>query len=112
MANVYDLSIEQGSSFNFSLVAKDSLGVPINLSGYAATGYIRYGYGSSSILLSLNPVIDSGYISGIITCSVSADQTSILPVTKAVYDVEIYSTGGYTLKVANGYAEIFPEVTR
>ena len=112
MANVYDLSIEQGSSFNLNLVAKDSVGTPLNLSGYAATGSIRYGFGSSGALLPLSPVVDSSYVSGIISLSLSAAQTSSLPVTKAVYDIEVYTVNGYTFKAIRGYAEILPEVTR
>jgi hypothetical protein len=112
MANSYDISIEQGSSFNLNLVAKDSLGTPLNLSGYSATGSIRYGFGSTGILLAINPIVDSSYISGIINFSLSASQTSSLPVTKAVYDIEVSANNGYTFKAIRGYAEISPEVTR
>jgi hypothetical protein len=112
MANVYDLSIEQGSSFNLNLVAKDSSGTPLNLSGYAATGAIRYGFGSTGVLLNLTSSIDPSYVSGIINVSLTPEQTSSLPVTKAVYDIEVYASNGYTFKAVRGYAEILPEVTR
>jgi hypothetical protein len=118
MANVYDISIEQGSSLNLSLSATDSDGAYLNFSGYAARGKIKYGYGSSSYLLNINPQIDPSLVSGLINISLTADQTSLLPVTKAVYDIEIYTTGaigsivsGYTFKVLKGYADISPEVT-
>ena len=118
MANVYDISIEQGSSLNLTLTATDSAGSYLNLSGYNARGKIKYGYGSTGYLLNINPTIDSSYISGLISISLSADNTSLLPVTKAVYDIEVYTTGaigsvasGYTFKVLKGYADISPEVT-
>jgi len=118
MANVYDISIEQGSSLNLTLTATDSTSSYLNLTGYAARGKIKYGYGSSGYLLSINPQIDLSLISGLINISLTADQTSLLPVTKAVYDIEVYATGsnisvpsGYTFKVLKGYADISPEVT-
>lgn len=112
MANVYDLSIEQGSSFNLNLVAQDSLGSPLNLSGYSASGKMRYSYGSTGVLLDLNTTIDPSFISGIINLSLSPAQTSSLPITKGVYDIEVSSSGGYTFKAIRGYAEILPEVTK
>lgn len=111
MANVYDISIEQGSSFNLTLTAKDSNGIPLNLSGYNARGWIKYGYGSTGYLINLNPVVHPSYISGLITVSLSASGTSSLPVTKAVYDVEVYNASNYTFKAIRGYANIIPEVT-
>ena len=118
MANVYDISIDQGSSLNLTLTATDSTGAYLNLSGYSARGKIKYGYGSTGYLLNINPSIDSSYISGLINISLSADSTSLLPITKAVYDIEVYTTGaigstpsGYTFKVLKGYANVAPEVT-
>ena len=89
MANVYDISIEQGSSFNLTLTAKDSNGNLLNLNGYSARGSIKYGYGSASYLLNLNPTITNP-TNGLITISLSASDTSSLPVTKAVYDIEVF----------------------
>ena len=110
MANQYDISIEQGSSFNLSLTAKDSAGTPLNLSGYAARGGIKYGYGSTGYLVSLTPIISSP-ASGVISISLTATQTSSLPVTKGVYDVEVFSSGDYTFKAIRGYVDVSPEVT-
>lgn len=111
MANVYDISIEQGSSFNLTLTAKDSNGTPLNLSGYNARGAIKYGYGSTGYLINLNPTIHSSLVSGLINISLSASGTSSLPVTKAVYDIEVYSSNDYTFKAIRGYVNIIPEVT-
>lgn len=111
MANSYDISIEQGSSFNLSLTAKDASGVPMNLLGYTASGKLKYSFGSTGSLANLAPIIDPSYVSGIINISLTPAQTASLPVTKAVYDVEVTSSGGYTFKAIRGYAEIIPEVT-
>lgn len=111
MANVYDISIEQGSSFNLSLTARDSSGSPLNLSGYNARGGIKYGFGSTGYLLNLSPTIDPSVISGIIHISLSSSQTSSLPVTRAIYDVEVYAANDYTFKALRGYVDILPEIT-
>ncbi len=110
MANIYNILVEQGSSFNLSLTVNDSLGNPLNLSEYAARGGIKYAYSSTGYLTSLNPVVTTP-ISGIITISLSAAQTSLLPVTKGIYDVEVYQGTGYIFKAIRGYVDVIPEVS-
>lgn len=111
MANVYDISIEQGSSFNLTLTAKDSNGTPLNLTGYNARGGVKYGYGSTGYLIDLNPTIHPSYVSGLINVSIPASGTSYLPVTKAVYDIEVFNNSNYTFKAIRGYVNVIPEVT-
>lgn len=111
MSNIYNFSIEQGSSFNLNLTAKDPNGTPLNLSGYNARGSIKYGYGSTGYLMDLSPNIDGSFVSGIINISIPASGTALLPVTKAVYDIEVYASNDYTFKAIRGYVEIVPEVT-
>ena len=94
-----------------NLIAKDSSSSPLNLSGFLARGGIKYGYGSTGYLLDMNATIDSSYVSGIINVSLSATETSSLPVTKGVYDIEVYSSNDYTFKAIRGYVDVIPEVT-
>lgn len=111
MANVYNITIEQGSTFDLNLTVKNSDGTPVNLTSYSVSGGIKYGYGSNSYLANLNAVI-TGAVSGIINISLPASTTSNLPVTKAVYDIEAYiPANGYTFKAIRGYVDILPEVT-
>jgi hypothetical protein len=111
MSNQYNISINQGSSFNLSLTATDSSGNALNLSGYSARGKIKYGFGDTGILADLNPVIDTGYISGIINLNIAASITSGLPITKGVYDVEAFNGDGYCFQVIAGYVDINPQVS-
>ena len=109
--DTYDLNIYQGSSFALSLTLKDSCGSPINLSGYEGlSGFIKYRYSDSGKLADLNPTKLTPYTSGKISLSISADVTSSLPVTVAVYDIETYS-GINVQKVLAGRANIFPQAT-
>ena len=111
MSNQYNISINQGSSFSLSLTATDSSGAAMNLSGYSARGKIKYGFGNTGILADLNPEIDTGYVSGIINFSIAANITSGLPVTKGVYDVELFNSGGYSFQMIAGYVDINPQVS-
>ena len=95
MATTYDLNITQGSSFNIRLTAKDSDGNSINLSGYSVSGYIRNRYSDTSHLLDMSPTIVSGgspdaILSGLVDISLHPTGTSALPITQAMYDIEVY----------------------
>ena len=83
----------------------------MNLSGYDARGAIKYGYGSTGYLMGLTTIVDPSYISGIINISLTASQTSQLPVSKCVYDIEVFGQNDYTFKVIRGYADVYPEVS-
>jgi hypothetical protein len=111
MANSYNISIDQGSTLNLSLTATDYNGNYLNFSGFNARGKVKLAYGYTGYILDLNPQVDPSYVSGLINISVPATGTLNLPVTLAVYDIEVYNASGYTFKVLQGYANINPEVT-
>ena len=106
----YNLDIVKGSSFSAVLTAKDETGTAINLAGYNLRGVIKYNYSDSTYLLSLGPQVATA-ASGIITISISAADTATLPVTVAVYDIEMYNDSGYVAKLLDGRVSIHPEVT-
>lgn len=114
MAAIYDFNITQGDQFDARLTVTDSNGA-MNLSGYAARGYVKNKYSDTGTLLDLSPTVVSGsagslYASGYVDIAVSATQTQSLPITQGVFDVEIHK-GAYVQKVAMGNANILPEVT-
>ena len=127
MATSYDLNITQGSSFNVRLTTKDSNGNALNLSGYHVSGFIRNKYSDAAGLLSLAPSIVSGQsvptdstnwqndaiFSGLIDVNLTATSTAALPITQALYDIEIYLDNAETsvFKILNGKANIYPEAT-
>jgi hypothetical protein len=111
MAISYNLSLTQGTSADYVVCAKDDDDVHINLSGYSARGYIKEKYSNTGILLNLSPTVDTSYISGIVNISLTAAQTAALHVGQWPYDLEVYTTGGYVLKVLKGYVDIAPETT-
>jgi hypothetical protein len=124
MATTYDLNITQGSSFNIRLTAKDSDSNYINLSGYSVSGYIRNRFSDSSYLLDLEPIIVSGQsdpttpanllndaiFSGLVDVSILPTDTAALPITQAIYDIEVYKATT-VIKLLNGKANVHPEAT-
>lgn len=109
--STYDIDIIAGNTLLLQLTANGSDGLPINLSGYGARGYIRYSYGSTGVLFDLNPQIHPSYASGLVSISGNATDTANLIVGRVPYDLEIFNSGGYVTKFLRGYANISPEVT-
>ena len=114
MATSYNISTYQGDFFQALLSVKDTNSNPINLSGYDVRGQVRSSYGSTGVLLDLNPTITNN-ISGLINVSISSDVTKDLPVGTFVYDIERYPSGiatGNSIKLMIGKFIVSPEVTR
>lgn len=107
----YNISVNQGETFDLTATLKDSDGNYINLSGYSVRGKVRTSYGSTGVLLNLQPVIYS-QVSGIVRISLLPSETEALPVTVGVYDLERYSGEAYVYRVLNGTFTINPEVTK
>jgi hypothetical protein len=106
----YNLEIIKGSTFSARVTATNSDGSYINLTNFNARGYIRYSYGSTGILLDIQPSVDSSYVSGIVNINIPSTGTSLLPVGVFPQDIEIYS-GNYVVKFLRGYASVLPEAT-
>jgi hypothetical protein len=117
MASTYNISLVQGESLDLTLNLKDSDSVPLNLSGYSVRGTVKRGFGATGVLLDLAPVIVTGannsfLASGQITISISPAESSSLPVTEAVYDIERYTLNDVVVqKVMNCKIIIDPEVS-
>ena len=108
----YDISITQGQNYDLIAGVTNASGEAVNISGYNLRGQVRYSYGSTGILLDLDPNIVSAE-SGIFQISLTSSETATLPTTVAVYDVEKYSENDIVVnKVLFGTFTISPEVTR
>jgi len=114
-AGKYNITIEQGATFNTEIVYKDSGSNPIDLSGYQARLQIKPSKGSSTTYLTLSSSLASdgtglnmsgstGFkppTSGSIGIYISALSSSLLTFTgEAYYDLELV------------YGSIYPVVTR
>lgn len=108
--NSFDFNITQGCSFSAQLIATNSDGTPLNLTGCVASGYVRYRYSDTGILLNLAPVIDTSYVSGIVNVTIPASNTANLPIVQAIYDLKVFNST-QQIQFLQGYFNIFPEAT-
>jgi hypothetical protein len=125
-AGIYNFTLEQGSTIDFSIQYKDSNGDPINLTGYDAAMQIRSNYADNNpttyltLSSSLEPDgtglnLESGS-QGYIQIFISACSSSALNFNTARYDLEIYSgsIGGcpITTRILEGQVNLSKEITR
>lgn len=113
-ASKYDFSIEQGSSFKFSLIYKDANSDPINLTNWCARLIWKTSSGNTQIFSSEN-LDDSEYkfiiddLNGKLTLLFPVSTTNNFNFTSAKYDLELqspddlYNNGGkYAIRLLYG----------
>ena len=124
-AGKYSFVIEQGATLQFEIQYKDSVGTPVDLSGYGARMQVRSNYESNNILLTLSSsrLADGTGLnmsgsngttptaSGSIGVYVSAATSSALTFDRAVYDLELHN-GAYVTRILQGQVKLSREVTR
>lgn len=105
--NNLNLDVYRGASSNWRLTATDSAGAALNLSGQTLSGSLFCNWGSSGILLNLNPTFYSA-VSGIIDISISGYASASLPVTQAIYAIYSFAGSGIGYNFLRGYVNIYP----
>jgi len=108
MATKANLVIDQGSTFSTDLTLNDENGDPLNLAGYSANSQMRKWYTSSNAIATFTTNVA---IDGIISLSLTANQTGAITAGRYVYDVEI-NDGSATSRVVEGIITVTPQVTR
>jgi len=114
MATYYNITGYQGDYVQLILNIKNSNGDRLSLDGYDVRGQVRTSYGSTGVLLDLNPTIINN-VSGIISININSYISQDIPVSDHVYDIERYPFGlqtGNSIKLMRGKFCILPEVTR
>jgi hypothetical protein len=114
MATFYNITGYQGDYIQLTLNLKDSNGTALNLSGYQVRGQVRASYGSTGVLLDLNPTI-TNVLSGTMAININSYISADIPISDHVYDIERYPSGiltGNSIKLMRGKFTILPEVTR
>jgi hypothetical protein len=114
MATFYNITGYQGDYIQLTLNLKDSNGAALNLSGYQVRGQVRASYGSTGVLLDLNPTI-TNVLSGTMAININSYISADIPISDHVYDIERYPSGiltGNSIKLLRGKFSILPEVTR
>lgn len=106
----YDLTIYKGETYSLSITLRDADSVPIDLTNYAISGFIKQKYSDSIKLVDLNPTKVVPFTGGGITLGVPATGTAAMPCNIDFYDVEISASGSVT-KVLAGKVSVYPEIT-
>ena len=113
-AEIVGLNITRGSSFNIRITVYDDNSDIVDLTGYEVRGVVknRYSDADADILINLDPVVHDA-VNGLIDISLTSVQTSQLPITEALYDIEKFSISGQEPvdKIMKGTVLVHPEVT-
>ena len=109
-AGVYNISIEQGSTWSLRLEIDSQAGVDMDLTGYTVASKIGKSYYDPSPVSMTTAWFDQS--EGIFTISLSAAQTNALDAAhEYIYDVEITSSTGVVTRMIQGRASISPSIT-
>lgn len=113
MAARANLQIDRGTTFSSDVTVTDTDGTAFDLSGYTAAAKMALGYASTRTRVTLTSSINGDPTTGIITISLTADQTKNLEApARYVYDVEITKTSDSTVtRVIEGIITVSPDVT-
>jgi hypothetical protein len=108
---LYDLEINKGSSFSSSFTLTGADLTPIDLTNYTVSGHVKFRYSDSGIMADLNAAKVAPYTGGVVSLTMLPSGTRDLPITLAVYDVNILHTGsGILTKALYGNVRINPYV--
>lgn len=108
MATVENLVIDQGQTFSFSLTLSNADGSAKDLTSYTVASQMRKSYYTSTATDFTTAKVD---LTGEVTISLTAAQTSAIKAGRYVYDIEITSSSE-TLRVLEGIVTVTPEVTK
>ena len=126
-AGRYSFTIEQGATLDFELAYKDSDNNPISLEGYQGRMQIRPSIGSETIYITLSSSLATDgtglnfsgsdginpVTSGTIGIFISANSSSQLDFTEAVYDLELSTGSTYPIvtRLLEGQIQLSKNVT-
>ena len=114
-AGIYNVTLEQGSTFTRTITYNEPGGSPVDLTGFTAAMDLRASYNSEDVIISLtteNGRIALGGVAGTIDLTIDAeDMTDLVAPADGVYDLELY-TGGTVTRLLQGSWTISPEATR
>ena len=109
-AGKYNISIEQGSTWELRLEVDASPGVDKALTGYTIASKIGKSYYDTAAISMTAAFVTQN--TGIFTIGLSPAQTAALDAAhEYVYDVEITSASGIVTRMLQGRATISPGIT-
>jgi hypothetical protein len=110
MAAITNFYIDTGSNFGAIITVKGSDGLPLNLTDFTCSSYIRKSY-SSKTHIDFNAAIYSA-VGGQIRVSLTHTDTNNIKPGRYMYDVEIQNLEGERLRVSEGIIIFTPQITK
>jgi len=108
MASVNNIVIDQGTTFTLSVTLTNDDGTPKDLTAYTVASQIRKSYYTNTFTAFTTSKVN---LTGEISISLTAAQTTALKAGRYVYDIEIEDPSE-TVRVIEGIVTVTPEVTR
>lgn len=110
MAAVYNLYIDQGTTYSVTISVTNDAGTARNLTGYTARSQLRKSYYTSSNTAFTVAIDNPG--EGEIELSLTAGQTANVKAGRYVYDVELVSNTNTVERIVEGIITVYPEATK
>ena len=108
MATVQNITIDQGTTYSLTITLTNDDGTAKDLSSYTVSAQMRKSYYTSTYTAFTTAKVD---LTGELTISLTAAQTSDIKAGRYVYDIEIASSEE-TLRILEGIVTVTPEVTK
>ncbi|MDC3266289.1 hypothetical protein OAU13_00020 [bacterium] len=108
MATKVNLVVDQGTTFTTSITFNDENGNTINFSTYSGAAQLRKHFTSSNST-SFEVSLTSN---GVVTLSLTANQTGNLVAGRYVYDLEVTDSSNQISRLIEGIVTVTPNVTR
>lgn len=106
-AGIYNLSIEQGSSWELQMAIDSSVGVDLNITDYTFDAKIARSYYDEEPVTIAVAIVNA--VTGTVKMSLSPAQTLALDAAiEYIYDVDMISGGGTVTRLMEGRATISP----
>ncbi len=108
MAQQKNISIDQGETYSIDINITDQYDDLIDLTGYTANSQIRKHYLSESYVSFTTSVANNG----VVTLSLTANQTANITAGRYYYDLLISADDGHKTRVIEGICTVKAGVTR
>lgn len=113
-AGTYDISAEQGATFNLVLTWRNPDASAIDLTGCTAKMQVRTSKAAADAVLTLQTGagITLGGTAGTLTLSASAAAMAAISAGSYLYDLEVTDAGGSVTRLVEGAFVVSGEVTK
>jgi|TARA_B110000914_G_scaffold132279_1_gene115601 hypothetical protein len=109
MAGIANLTIDQGSNFTYDLEVTNSDGTDFDLTGFTMVAKMSKGY-SSTYPRTVFTCTVSQPTEGVVTISLTADQTKSLKAGRHVFDVVATHSDSTVTRLLEGIVIVTPSV--